>query len=242
MIMMRSFRTLKGLCLVLMIVVIAGCAQTPSHQTSGKAVTRDADPSVLLMPPDILLQELTAGGQLNTNAAWSKAGERNVSQALNLVMQNKGIELVRYAKDDAQSETGVAERHQQVVKLHAAVGNTILIHKYNEQMALPTKEGRFDWTLSEEAARLGEEYDADYALFLFMRDSFSSGGRTALIVTAAILGIGVPGGRQVGFASLVDLKTGDILWFNLRASETGDLRDPNSARESVDSLLSEFPL
>ena len=44
--MMRSFRTLKGLCLVLMVVVIAGCAQTQSHQTSGKAVTRDADPTV----------------------------------------------------------------------------------------------------------------------------------------------------------------------------------------------------
>jgi len=161
--MMRPFRIALSFGLLLAALLVVGCAQTPSHQTSGKAAIRDADPSVLLMPPDILLQELTAGGQLNTNAAWTKAGERNVSQALNLALQNKGIDLLRYTEDDTQSDSGVAERHQQVVKLHAAVGDTILIHKYSPQMALPTKEGRFDWTLSEEAARLGDEYAADYA-------------------------------------------------------------------------------
>ena len=184
--MTRPLRKPLSFGLLLAALLVVGCAQAPSHQTSSKAVVRDADPSVLLMPPDILLQELTAGGQLNTNAAWTKAGERNVSQALNLVLGNRGIDLLRYAKDDTQSDSAVAERHQQVVKLHAAVGDTILVHKYSPQMALPTKEGRFDWTLSEEVARLGDEYDADYALFLFMRDSFSSGGRTALIVIAAV--------------------------------------------------------
>jgi len=61
-------------------------------------------------------------------------------------------------------------------------------------------------------------------------------------MTAAILGVGVPGGRQISFASLVDLDTGDIVWFNFLVSGTGDLRDPNSARDSVDSLLAGFPL
>jgi hypothetical protein len=238
---MRSLQIVSKLVLLMAVLIVVGCAQTQSHQTTAKTVARDADPSVLLMPPDILLQELSAGGQLNTNAAWTKSGERNVTQAINRVLQNRGIELVRYAGEDVESEGAVADRHQQVVKLHEAVGSTILIHK-SGQWPLPTKEGRFDWTLSEEVALLRDEYGADHALFVFMRDSFSSGGRTALIVAAAILGVGVSGGNQFGFASLVDLNSGDIVWFNRLASGTGDLRDPGSAGDSVESLLAAFPL
>jgi hypothetical protein len=222
-------------------LLVVACAQTQSHQTTAKAVSRDADPSVLLMPTDILLQELTASGQLNINAAWTKSGESNVTQTINLVLKKKGIELIRYANVDTRSESAVAEQHQQVVKLHEAVGSTILIHK-SGNWPLPTKEGRFDWTLSEEVALLRDEYGADYALFVFLRDSYSTGGRAALIIAAALFGVGVPGGSQFGFASLVDLDSGDIVWFNRLASGTGDLRDPANARGTVESLLAGFPL
>jgi hypothetical protein len=238
---MRTFRIVSKLGLLMAALFVVGCAQTQSHQTTAKAVTRDADPSVLLMPADILLQELTAGGQFNTNAAWTKAGESNVTQAIDQVLQNRGVELIRYASADADPEIVIAERHQQVVKLHEAVGSTILVHK-SGNWPLPTKEGRFDWTLSEEVALLRNEYGADYALFVFMRDSFSSGGRTALIVAAALFGVGVSGGHQFGFASLVDLNSGDIVWFNRLAAGSGDLRDPGSARDSVENLLAAFPL
>ena len=238
---MRNFGIVSKILLLMGALFVLGCTQTQSHQATSKTVVRDADPSVLLMPPDILLQELTAGGQLNTNAAWTKAGESNVAQAINQALQNKGIELVRYKSADVDSDGAVAEQHQQVVKLHEAVGSTILIHK-SGYWPLPTKEGRFDWTLSEEVALLRNEYGADYALFVFMRDSYSSGGRAALIVAAALFGVGVPGGRQFGFASLVDLNSGDIVWFNRLDSGTGDLRDPANSRDSVESLLAAFPL
>jgi hypothetical protein len=35
---------------------------------------------------------------------------------------------------------------------------------------------------------------------------------------------GIMGGVQSGFASLVDLRTGDIVWFNQLGRATGDLR------------------
>jgi hypothetical protein len=43
----------------------------------------------------------------------------------------------------------------------------------------------------------------------------------------------------VGFASLVDLKTGDIVWFNRLVRAQGDLRTPAAAAETVKALVSD---
>ena len=62
-----------------------------------------------------------------------------------------------------------------------------------------------------------------------------------LLCTLALLGVGITGGFQVGYATLVDLETGQVLWFNQVISGMGDLRDEKSAAASVDSLLAGFP-
>ena len=62
------------------------------------------------------------------------------------------------------------------------------------------------------------------------------------IIAAAILfGVNVEGGTQLGFASLVDLRTGDIVWFNRLVSKYGDLRSPERARAAVQNLLADMP-
>jgi hypothetical protein len=57
-----------------------------------------------------------------------------------------------------------------------------------------------------------------------------------------LLLIPVPGGFQSGFASLVDLRTGKIVWFNRVLSVDGDLRNPDDARDTVGELLQGLPL
>mgnify|MGYP006887600109 CR=1 FL=1 len=88
-------------------------------------------------------------------------------------------------------------------------------------------------------AAISRSHEADYALFLYVRDSYASAGRVAVIVVAALMGAGVPGGSQVGFASVVDLKTGDIVWFNRLVRQAGDLRTPDAAAETVRALVSD---
>jgi hypothetical protein len=41
----------------------------------------------------------------------------------------------------------------------------------------------------------------------------------------------------MGLASLVDLRTGQVIWHNLLVDQTGDLRDQAGARETADDLL-----
>jgi hypothetical protein len=127
-------------------------------------------------------------------------------------------------------------------RLHEAVGLSIKLHKYIPYAALPTKKDKFDWTLGETAVRYGQASGYDYALFLFARDSFSSGGRAA-IQALGFLGCAVGfcvipgGGIQQGFASLVDLKSGNVVWFNYLVSEVGDIRTANGADDMVNRLL-----
>ena len=52
-----------------------------------------------------------------------------------------------------------------------------------------------------------------------------------------LLGGDIGGGMQVGVASLVDLRTGQVVWHNLLIDQTGDLRNLQGARETAGDLL-----
>jgi hypothetical protein len=125
--------------------------------------------------------------------------------------------------------------------LHRAVGTSIRIHKHGG-LALPTKQGVFDWTLGDDAVRFGRATGYDYALFLHAEDSFASSGRVAL-QAVGFLGCMVgacmmpTGGQQGAFASLVDLKTGKLVWFNTLSSSVGDIRTQEGADTMIERLL-----
>ncbi|NIR31299.1 MAG: hypothetical protein GWN84_18725 [Gammaproteobacteria bacterium] len=231
----------RWLIVVLLGLVATGCAQTRTFQASGDFERPQGRVRVLLMPPDIELYEIAASGMAEPRADWTATAERNVRAALERHLAARDAELVEYESPGA----GVAlihPEHVQLVKLHQAVGRTILTHKYVQELALPTKQGALDWTLGQNAAALRRAYDADYALFVNFRDSFTSTGRAAVIVVAAVLGYAVQGGHQEGFASLVHLRSGEIVWFNVLSSSGGDLRDPAMAAGATSQLLSELPL
>jgi hypothetical protein len=234
----RCFWAVSALVLV---VMSGGCAQT---QSAGPEVTLKQSAgqlSVLLMPADVELSLLTTGGLLEPHAEWTEQGRQNVIAALKDELAERSIEAVSYG-DDSTASYQIAVEHEQIVKLHEAVGGAIMVHSYLPGFALPTKKDRFDWTLGNGVQELRNAKGADYALFVYAEDSFSSDGRVALKIALALLGAHVQGGRQVAFASLVDLDSGAVVWFNVLQSEVGDLRDPKMARETVDSLLDSSPL
>ena len=221
-------------------LALASCAQTQPFLQTDKLTHRYGPSLVLVMPPDVELYELTAGGLQEPKADWTETGRANIQKALDAVLAAHNEKVVRYSSSTPGAPFD--QEHIQLVKLHEAVGSAVLLHKYIPQGALPTKRDKFDYSLGPDVARLREKYGADYALFVFFRDSFASGGRMAVIFLAAALGVGVPGGAQVGFASLVDLRTGDVVWFNRLVSGVGDLREPDRAKDATESLFSEFPL
>ena len=89
-----------------------------------------------------------------------------------------------------------------------------VINSKIEGNKLPLKK-EFDWNLGPSSAVLKRQYDADYALLIFVRDSYSSGERIMFqVLSALLIGYMPGGGVQAGYASLLDLNKGKIVWYN----------------------------
>jgi hypothetical protein len=233
----RVRRSARALALAACVLAIAGCA-TPTHRQTPE-LRRDAAkiPKIVVMPLDVELAQLTAGGVQEPHSEWTEQALKLMRAALEQEAARRKVQLVDFNADHGAPED--RETSADLVKLHRAVGSAVLLHQYNPGLALPSKEGKFDWSLGPSVAAIARSHQADYALFLFVRDSYATAGRVAIIVVGALLGVGVPGGAQVGFASVVDLKSGDIVWFNRLVRPGGDLRTPDAAAETVKELVSD---
>jgi hypothetical protein len=191
--------------------------------------------TVVIMPTDIELFSISAGGILEPKADWTEAASRYFKSALSERKSSLGVATVELTERDADE---LAE----INALHAAIARSVSLHHFGpSSMSLPTKAGKLDWSLGEVVRTVREKTKADYALFSWVRDSYVSGERVATMIALALFGIGVPGGQQIGYASLIDLETGRIVWFNRLLRATGDLREQAKAAETVNALLENFP-
>ena len=191
--------------------------------------------AVVVMPVDVELFSLSAGGLTEPKADWTAAAKGHMKSAV-------GARTTAIGLKTQEGSEALADDFAEQVSLHAAVAQAIAWHhSTGGAWALPTKAEALNWTFGDAMTGLGNKTGARYGLFLWVRDSYASAERKAAMVLLAIAGIGITGGIQVGYASLVDLQTGQVVWFNRLIRGTGDLREADSARESIDALLSGFP-
>jgi len=171
-----------------------------------------------------------------------------IANALQAQQAARGGKLLVLQKRSALPGVS-ADEIAELERLHYAVGQSIALHKYSGA-ALPTKRGKgLDYTLGEQAVALGRKTGYDYALFVHAEDNIASTGRTALQVlgvAGCLIGFCAPSGgsNQFAYASLVDLRTGEVVWFNvlqtgsqLPGVKFGDIRNPQGAAQMVDRLL-----
>lgn len=228
---MKLQRKLYGFLLITLLFLSHAVHAAPAQAPSFKPLPAGA--KVVLMPIDVELFSVSAGGVLEPQAEWTAQALDNLKGAFH-ARQQKNAVIFSELPDEAD------ETIEGLNRLHGAVGAAINLH-YFGPLNLPTKENRLEWTLGPDVASIRQKTGADYALFTFMRDSYASSERVATMVVAAMFGIGLPGGVQVGYVSLVDLNTGEILWFNRLVRGTGNLRTASAARESLDALMEKFP-
>lgn len=222
------------LLLVLLAGLFSGCAVNRNVQQITTLESVSENPRVLLMPPDIRYYLITAGGMTEPHAEWTLQARENFSIAVDSHARRNGTELV------VLDDTDLTPTEVSYLKLHEAVGYTALMHHFGA-LELPTKDGRFDWSLGPGIAEIGEEQRADYALFVFYRDEQASGGRIAVSVLAAAVGSAMSVGGEYGFASLVDLQSGEIVWFNVVSAGSGELRTREGAVAAVEQLFAGLP-
>lgn len=236
----RRIRARGGAIAVALLILslLSGCVSTQvrtAKDASGQPLRVDG--SVVLVEPDIELSELLAGGAAEPRKEWTETARKLYPQAARDQLQAQGIAL---RPDFAiPADAGPENRLRQMYLLNQAVSLSILQYSRSSGTGpLRNKHGKFDWTLGPGVAELRQATGADYALFTYIRDSYTSGGRAAMrIVGFVLLGGDIGGGTQIGLASLVDLRSGQVVWHNLLLDQTGDLRDAPGARETADDLL-----
>ncbi len=230
------------LAVALTVFVTLSLFSTPSaHASESRNLAPDfknlpKGAKVVIMPTDIELFSLSAGGVAEPKADWTDAAAKHFRAALDQKRVKLGLGEALLSEADADNLS-------EINALHAAVANAIALHhSIGGAYKLPTKAGKLDWSMGDAVHPIKQKTQADYALFSWVRDSYASAERKAAMVLLAIAGIGVTGGIQIGYASLVDLNTGQVVWFNQLARMSGDLREAEPAVESVDSLLENFPV
>jgi hypothetical protein len=224
------------LAVVAAALTLAACTTTNTKLAQDMPAKPAAGAKVLVVNPDIELAVLTASGMQEPRADWSTQGRTNIAAAIEGDLKARSHEFKTMNPDEAMSG-----RVGQLLRLNEIVGASIRAFDYGA-LKLPTKK-TFDWTLGEGTQTLATTYDADYALFVNGRGSYASAGRVTAMVGLAIVGVSVPLGGQTVSASLVDLHTGKVIWFNVAvAGPSDDMRKPEGANQLIHTVLQKLPL
>ena len=127
--------------------------------------------------------------------------------------------------------------------LFSVLADSVIAYQFFPGNRLPTKKrkGEFEWGMGPGVAALAKDSGADYALFIYNEDQYGSTGRKLLQLFAAMAYVSVKSGEHKGFAGLVDLRTGELVWLNADLAMGGDIRTSEGAQKRVAQLLEDFP-
>jgi hypothetical protein len=230
---------------VLLALGIAGAASAQERTAikQGFELPANSGKRILVFRPKVSVGAQSTGGMFEPNADWTDKARANIEASLVKRQASLGNTIV--PAPEAYGEP--ARLVEEYTNLFGAVARAVVSYQFFVGNRLPTKKrdnkaGVFDWSLGEGVRDLPGAADADYALFIYNKDAYGSTGRKLLQVVALLgPGVAIKSGEHLGYAGLVDLKTGDLLWLNADAAMGGDVREPDGAEKRVAQLMEEFP-
>lgn len=235
------------LALALAGVVIAGCASqsTSINKTLSQQPDRPLPHRILLAEPDIRVHEISAGELVEEVHEWSEKASAEAVKSVETLAQSTGMfELVQPSKlTDAERAT--LEQHS---ALYALVAGSAYLASHSPFPAWKTRAADFDYTLGPGMTGIASSAKLDAVVFIVGTDYISSSSRKAAMALGIALGL--LAGRYVGpeskpaflSAGVVDMHTGELLWFGTELRHgSDDLRDPAVVKSLVDDLFKTYP-
>ena len=226
------------------ILVAASVMATPSlaaQSAVNPALSQNLDArpkKVVLLPPQVFVFELSAGGVPTRMADWEAAARDNLASAATRLARESGLfELVPAPRLDSP-ELDQLEAH---IGLYDRVAQSVFVYGRGNQSAWAHKKNEFDYTVGPGLAFLRAQTDADAALIVLGSDYISTGGRKAAFVAGLALGIVMPLGQSFITAGIVDLKTGDVQWMSFDSSSSMDSRNPADVDDLMRDLYQTWP-
>lgn len=200
---------------------------------------KPATARIVLMRPSIKVGAQSTGGMFEPNADWTAQARENIERALSGAQRKLGNTVESYAENATEDPQLLAQYNN----LFSTLAGSVIEYQFFRGNRLPTKirKGEFEWSIGPEIASLPGLEGADYALFITTEDHYGSTGRKLLQLAAAMGGVSVTSGIHIGYAGLIDVKTGELMWLNADYKMGGDVRTPEGANKRVTQLLEGFP-
>jgi len=218
-------------------------AQERTAVKAGFELAANSGKTIMVFRPTVRTGAQSTGGMFEPNGDWTDQARKNIEAALTERQKNLGNRVI--AAPDSYGDQAILV--QEFSALFAAVSQSVIEYQFFTGNRLPTKKHDnkahvFEWSLGNGVAALPGAKDADYALFIYNKDAYGSTGRKLLQIVALLgPGIAVKSGEHAGYAGLIDLKTGDLLWLNADGAMGGDVRTAEGAQKRVAELLEDFP-
>jgi len=194
---------------------------------------------VVVLPIDIQVVEVTAGGVEEKVPDWSKEASQSVFKAVSAaIARQPGMKEISAPQFSGASAANFDEH----LALYKLVVNTAA------RIPWQHKARHFDYGIGSGLRAVAEQTGADAAIMVYGRDYASTAGRKARAVVGNIPIVNIFTGPapQLGHSfirvGVVDLRTGDLLWINSQYRQgSTNLRDPNDAAKMVDAVFEWYP-
>jgi hypothetical protein len=229
------------------IALVAGCAtqNTSLHKNLSQHAEHPLPRRILLAQPDIQVHEISAGEVVEKVDDWSDLASNEAAKSVESVAQSTGLfEAVQPSRlSDAQRAT-----LEQYSALYILVAGSANLARHSPYEAWQKRAADFDYTLGPGMTDLAESAKLDAVVFVVGTDYISSSSRKAAMAVGVALGLLT--GRYVGpeskpaflSAGVVDMHTGELLWYSTEVRGGGDnLRDAAVVRSLVDDLFKTYP-
>lgn len=194
---------------------------------------------ILVLRPSIWVGSQAAGGTATPNADWTNSARLYMANELEKRQPLFTSEVVM-EPDLVGDDAALFSSYK---LLFATVSYSVINYQFFKGNRLPTRKNKaFDWTLGDGTKRMSDLTGARYGLFIHTRDEYGSTGRKLLqIFAAGFAGVAVKSGEHIGYAGLVDLHTGHLVWLNADFEMGGDVRNAEGMNKRVNQLLEDFP-
>ncbi len=231
--------------LIVVTALVALFFGTPAFAQEKSAVRPDfvrsslAGQKILIVRPAVWVGEQSTGGMAEPNADWTAQSRILLAEELGRRQKSFLVEVI----GETDVLAGDAALLADYGALFESVAGAVVEYQFFKGNRLPTRKNHpFEWTLGPSGKVLAARTGARYALFINVKDEFGSFGRKMFQVLAAgLVGVGVQSGVHRGYAGLVDLETGNLLWLNADNAMGGDVRVVDGMQKRVDQLLEGFP-
>ena len=242
---MQSLR-IAGIALAL--VVTAGCAgpvkNASVHQSIAGKSEHPMPRKMLLLPADIRVHEVSAGGIVEKVDDWTDQANGHAAKAIRQIGASGNLFQVKEMPALAPEDKAALEQH---VALYELVAVSADFSRSGPFAPWRERARNFDYTLGPGLQKLAESGDIDAAVVVIGSDYISSAGRKAQmalgVLAAALLGAAVipQGGISYVSVGVVDLRSGDLLWFSTNRGPQNDLREESNVQNTLARLFKEYP-